>query len=214
MRKLKCKEFKVTGGSDGKNLPTMQETHVQSLGWEDPLEKGMATHSSIVAWKIPWAEEPGSLPSMKSQNQTWLIDFHSLPKATQLRVQLKSSQSPGYFPTIPYYLENYWSCLPLDKKMLPPAHTNSNVQGRKFYNPTQCLTALMLRKSFTYVTNMPPNNVEIHFLLTGFLLRAIPWQLSWYQNSHQDPILNTPGGLGIVGLCFWVFPLAPLHHPL
>ena len=42
-----------------KNLPAMQETWVQSLGWEHPLEKGMATHSSILAWRIPWTEEPG-----------------------------------------------------------------------------------------------------------------------------------------------------------
>ena len=52
------------GGSDGKefeNLPAMQETQVQSLGGEDPLEKDMATHYSILAWKIPWIEEPGQL---------------------------------------------------------------------------------------------------------------------------------------------------------
>ena len=45
----------------------MQETQVQSLSWEDPLEKGMATHSSILAWKIPWTEESGRLQSMGSQ---------------------------------------------------------------------------------------------------------------------------------------------------
>ena len=50
-----------------KNLPAMQETSVPSLGWEDPLEKGMATHSSILAWEIPWTEEPGRLESMGSQ---------------------------------------------------------------------------------------------------------------------------------------------------
>ena len=44
-----------------KNLPAMQKTGVQSLGWEDPLEKGTATHSSILAWRIPWTEEPGGL---------------------------------------------------------------------------------------------------------------------------------------------------------
>ena len=44
-----------------KNLPAMQETRVQSLGREDPLENGMATHSSILAWEIPWTEEPGGL---------------------------------------------------------------------------------------------------------------------------------------------------------
>ena len=42
-----------------KNLPAMQKTQVPSLGWEDPLEEGMATHSSILAWRIPWTEEPG-----------------------------------------------------------------------------------------------------------------------------------------------------------
>ena len=47
-----------------KNSPAMQETQVQSLGWEDPLEKGMATHSSILAWRIPWTEESGELQSM------------------------------------------------------------------------------------------------------------------------------------------------------
>ena len=52
------------GSSDGKNLPTMQETWVRSLGWEDPLEEGMATHSSIIAWRIPGMGEPGGLPSM------------------------------------------------------------------------------------------------------------------------------------------------------
>ena len=50
-----------------KNLPTMQETQVWSLGWEDPLKKEMATHSSILAWKIPWAEELGWLLSVGSQ---------------------------------------------------------------------------------------------------------------------------------------------------
>ena len=50
-----------------KRQPTMQETQVQSLGWEDLLEKEMATHSSIFAWKIPWTEEPGRLQSMGSQ---------------------------------------------------------------------------------------------------------------------------------------------------
>ena len=50
-----------------KNLPAMQETWVQSLGKEDPLEKGMATHSSILAWKTQWTEEPGGLQSTVSQ---------------------------------------------------------------------------------------------------------------------------------------------------
>ena len=50
-----------------KNLPAVQETQVRSLGQEDPLAEGMATHSSILAWRIPWAEEPSGLQSMESQ---------------------------------------------------------------------------------------------------------------------------------------------------
>ena len=50
-----------------KNLPAMQETWVQPLGWEDLLQKGMATHSSIIAWRICWTEEPGMLWFMGSQ---------------------------------------------------------------------------------------------------------------------------------------------------
>ena len=50
-----------------KHLPAMRETWVQSLGWEDPLEKEMATHSITLAWKIPWMEEPGRLQSMGLQ---------------------------------------------------------------------------------------------------------------------------------------------------
>ena len=61
-----------------KNLPTVQETWVQSLGWEESLEEVMATHSSILAWRIPWTEEPKELQSMRSEGQdraTW----HTLP---------------------------------------------------------------------------------------------------------------------------------------
>ena len=61
-----------------KRLPTMRETQVQSLGHEDHLEKEMATHSSILAWKIPWTEKPGRLQSMGLQesNTTEQLHFH------------------------------------------------------------------------------------------------------------------------------------------
>ena len=52
-----------------KNLHLMQETQIQSLGQEDPLEKEVATHSSFIAWEIPWTEEPGGLQSIGSQSQ-------------------------------------------------------------------------------------------------------------------------------------------------
>ena len=55
------------GAQKVKNLPSMQKTRLRSLGLEDTLEKGIATHSSILAWRIPWTEEPGRLQSMGSQ---------------------------------------------------------------------------------------------------------------------------------------------------
>ena len=62
-----------------KNPPAMQETWVPSLGQEDPLEEGLATHSSILAWRILWIEEPGGLQSLGSQSQTCLkqLSMHS-----------------------------------------------------------------------------------------------------------------------------------------
>ena len=61
-----------------KNLPAVQETEVRPLGQEDPLEKGMATPSTILAWGIPWTEEPDGLQSMESQSQTRLSNKHCL----------------------------------------------------------------------------------------------------------------------------------------
>ena len=60
-----------------KHLPTMRETQVRSLGQEDPLEKKMATHSSTLAWKIPWTEEPGSIGHGVTKSRTRLSDFTS-----------------------------------------------------------------------------------------------------------------------------------------
>ena len=75
-------EGEVAGNSDPslvaqtvKRLSTIRETRVRSLGGEDPLEKEMAIHSSTLAWKIPWTEEPGRLQSMGSQSRTRLGDF-------------------------------------------------------------------------------------------------------------------------------------------
>ena len=63
-----------------KNPPAMQKAWVRFLGWKDPLEKGTATHSSILAWRIPWTEEPGGLQSMGSQRvgHNWALSIHFL----------------------------------------------------------------------------------------------------------------------------------------
>ena len=72
-----------------KNVPAMWENWVQSLGWEDPLEEGMATHSSILAWRIPWTEEPVRIQSTGSQSQMPLNVY-------LLRFQLLNLPSPCY----------------------------------------------------------------------------------------------------------------------
>ena len=71
-----------------KRLPTMRETRIQSLGWEDLLKKEMATPSSILAWKTPRTEEPGRLQSVGSQSRTQLSDFTKV-KDTFIRTQPK-----------------------------------------------------------------------------------------------------------------------------
>ena len=60
-------------------VENMQETRAQSLGWEDPLEEGVVTHSSILAWRIPWTEDPGGLHSMGSQRvgHHWVTNTHT-----------------------------------------------------------------------------------------------------------------------------------------
>ena len=73
-----------------KNLPTIEKTRVWSLGREDPLEKGMAIHSSILAWRIPWTEEPGRLQSMGLQRvaHDWVSNTHGYLKLDMLKIEL------------------------------------------------------------------------------------------------------------------------------
>ena len=81
-----------------KRLPAMQETWVRSLGWEDPLEKEMATHSSIPAWRIPWMEEPGGLQSTGSQRvrHDWVISL----SFSFTRYQSNAKNSPIQVSTV------------------------------------------------------------------------------------------------------------------
>ena len=76
-----------------KNLPAMQETRNQSLCWEDPLEKGMAIHSSILTWRIPWTEEPGGLQSMGLQR----VRHDWVANTTTLREDRSHRESPTVY---------------------------------------------------------------------------------------------------------------------
>ena len=93
-----------------KHLPTMRETRVQSLGWEDALEKGMATYSSILAWKIPRTEEPGRLQSMESQrvghNSETSLSFtlKDLKKKIEMMKNMQHRQYKSWKALTIYYL--------------------------------------------------------------------------------------------------------------
>ena len=79
-----------------KNLPAMWKTEVRSLGWEDPLENGMVTHSSILAWRIPWTEEPGGLQSMGSQRVKHNLAIKGTePGSPALQADSLPSEPPG-----------------------------------------------------------------------------------------------------------------------
>ena len=80
----------LPGGSEVKRLPAMQETWVWSLGWEDPLEKEMVTHSIILAWRIPWTEKPGRLQSTGSQRveHDWATSHTLTHSASQFSFHL------------------------------------------------------------------------------------------------------------------------------
>ena len=87
LQSLVCEYWASLVAQMAKNLPVMQETQAQSLGWEHPMEKGMATHTSILAWRFPWTEEPSGLQSMGLQrvghnwvtNTFFLLEFNFPP---------------------------------------------------------------------------------------------------------------------------------------
>ena len=86
-----------------RNLPAMQETRVRTLGQEDPLDTGIGTHSSILAWRIPWAEEPGRLQSRGSQRRSkrLLISWLQSPSAVILEpLKIKSDTVSTVSPSI------------------------------------------------------------------------------------------------------------------
>ena len=80
-----------------KNLPATCEAQVWPLGWEDNLEKEMATHSSVLAWKTPWTEKPGELQTMRSQSRIWLSNIFTL-SATEAPCYLKAIWGRGIIP--------------------------------------------------------------------------------------------------------------------
>ena len=126
------------------HLPAMQETWVQFLGREDPLKKEMATHSSILAWRIPWTEEPGWLQSMGSQESDTtqrLNHHHHVYKQKSSRLQLGSIQWIIFNSTKNEGQRKDSFPLP------PPQSTVSNMKMRGWTNWSVCVSGCGVRVS-------------------------------------------------------------------
>ena len=139
-----------------KNLPAMRESWVQSLGWEDPLEKGMVTYFSILAWRIPWTKEPGGLQSIGSQivGHDWVTPFHFQPEARynkgfkiphQLNQNLTLDNFLAHFPPLHLPHVHSWASLVAQIVKNPPANAGNvgstpgsgRSPGEKNGNPLQ-----------------------------------------------------------------------------
>ena len=113
-----------------KNRPAMQDTWVHSLSWEDPLEKGTATYSSILAWRIPWTEEPGRKYSMRDwKSQSRLSDFHftlcceatKLTHCNEQPMQPKTNLKIALIRLQLSQVQTLWVLLYLPRKPFPPS---------------------------------------------------------------------------------------------
>lgn len=118
------------------------------------------------------------------------------------RAQIFQSSYP--FPTLSWTQK--W-CLFFCLLVIKSTHIIKHSQERKFHNLRQCLTALVIRKLFTYVTSVPPNNVKLYFLLTGFFTQSCFLAALLISKQPPSSYSYTPGGLGLLGLCLWAFSL-------
>ena len=152
-----------------RNLPAMQETRVQSLGWEDPLEKEMATHSSILAWKISWTEEPGGLLSMRSRGADrtyWLNPQNSAGKEFTCNAE-DPSLIPGWVRStgeaIGYPLQYSWASLVAQLVKNPPAMLEAWVWSLGWEDPLE-------------------KGKATH---SSILAWRVPWTMGWQRVRHN-----------------------------
>ena len=125
----------------------MQETQVQSLGWKDPLEKEMATHSSILAWKIPWTEEPGTLQSIGSQIRTQLSNYHM-----SLLLQQCCNEHWDAFLQIDAQEWGCWMIWQLYFQLFTVLHSDCiNLQSNFLLINSKSTKYLYLQSTFTFV---------------------------------------------------------------
>ena len=163
-----------------KNLPSVWETWVWSLGWEDPLEKGMATHSSILAWRIPWTEEPGRLPSMRLQRvgYDWVTFafFHTKKK------------------------KNLWSHLNTIKWVHSGSSVNTSWRNDQLFIQLgrKCLSWFSLFNS-TSLSCFPTSSINLYFKFHLFISLAYLCSREWIMyNQYLKIFLCVPEELKIV----------------
>ena len=126
-----------------KNLPTVWESQVQSLDWEDPLEKGMETHSSILAWKVPWTEEPGRLQSWgrKELDTTERLRLNTNFMVNTYPDLTHVLRSPAISILGQTYINNcisdqYLKTAVISAPALTPTHTTAHTRGTAVQNTT------------------------------------------------------------------------------
>ena len=160
------------------NLLAMQETSVRSLGWEDPLEECMATHSSILAWKIPWKEEPGRIQSMWSQR----VRHDSV-------TSLFFFQCYMIFHSINPRIHVYITCYRITPKPLTPEYL------------------LFIKRCFWQLSRwLRQSRIHLQFGRPGFdpWIEKVPWRRAWQPTPvflpEESPWTEEPGGLESTGL--------------
>ena len=198
-----------------KNLPSLWESWLWSLGWDDPLEKGKATHSRILAWRIPWTEEPGGLQSMGSQTAgyDWVTNTFTF---TYLSVHTHKNHNPQQHPQI-WELEKAKAFISKLQRSLTElsTSTNSNKQEEKRQCPNY--STIMVGTTCPHHPSPPPLQ-DSHSGGHHHLWRAHPpqsppkWPLMAWAHSHHS--LGHCGLHSLVFLCGFPPTLqAPWGHP-
>ena len=174
-----------------KNLPAMQESQVQALGQEDPLEEETATHSSILAWRIPWIEDPGGLPSMGSQRVRHNWRDLACPRFLSCLADVKTSPEDVKCLTLEPIASGLlepkdWECEPLQH------HPGASATAREFFT------------SWSPLCNAPPPLAFKNALLKLFQELGAFWV---YHRDHllgpavNLSLLQTDGSVCLASLC-------------
>ena len=181
------------GGSGVKNLPAVQEpreTQVRSLGWEDPLEEGMATHSSILAWEIPWTEELGGLQSMGSRDRWWWWLPPDVPPQCHWTVHLKVGKMVHFIIYIRLLVtqSSPTLCDPMDCS-LPGSAVHGILQAREWVGTG------VDSHSFSRISSWPRDQIQVSYtsgrFFTIWATREAHIYYTTHTHTHTHKIIRT-----------------------